>query len=864
MRPSRAILTLLSIIIGVAAVVAVTIASGTTRQAFNQIYETVAGRASLVISGAIGSSFDETIAEKVRNVPDVTAVAPLMNRNTILYVEKKQYRLIALGIDPKYDQTVRNYDIVAGKRLRRLEKPKPGLKYPPPPPGEGDGILLEEDFARSAGVKLDQPVEILTRSGKQYPIVAGFYKSRGAASVAEGAPILMSLLAAQHFFKSPAKIDSAQIVLKPDADEEAVKQEISKILTTGVSVHAPESRSPIAEETSKSTQQGMNMARWFSLVVAVFIIANTFLINVTQRRKQLGTMRAIGATRRQIAGMVFREALLMGILGTISGALIGVLAAHFLIQAMGSLYQTTLPSIDFTQAPFLIGTWRQITSFKSAVFLSIQDPFVLGTLCGLGVSVLAAALPSWKASHLSPLEAMRDVLAQELEGLSKWFVLSGAVVAVAGVCIIGAAIAGRIAVFFAVLGAILALIGLVLMLPLALGRLSALVAAATRWLAPVEGRLARLQLLRHHSRTTLTVGVVFMAIAMGICLASSIMDTVQDVQNWYQKAIRADFFVRAEAPSMATGQAADLPDQLGTDIRKVSGIKSVDAIRFRPLTASGERANLIARDHSNPEAPDFDVKSGDLDTLRDRLAKGAVAIGSVLAERAKLQVGDEIELESVNGPQKFPVAAIVNDYQNGGLTIHMEREVARKRLGLQGIDAYAIKVEPGKLDVARQELTVIKDRYGVLLQSFTDIRRTIDVMMSGVVASLWSMVVLLLLVSAVGVTNTLTINVLEQTREIGLLRIVAMTRNQVRKTIFTQAMIMALLALVPGIVAGVSVAYLINLAMLPVTGHAVDFTFHPWLLSGGFVLGLLVVSLAAWFPSNRASQLDLPTALRMT
>ena len=102
--------------------------------------------------------------------------------------------------------------------------------------------------------------------------------------------------------------------------------------------------------------------------------------------------------------------------------------------------------------------------------------------------------------------------------------------------------------------------------------------------------------------------------------------------------------------------------------------------------------------------------------------------------------------------------------------------------------------------------------------------------MSGVVASLWAMVVLGLMVSAVGVTNTLTINVLEQTRELGLLRIVAMTQNQVRKTIFTQAMIMALLALMPGIVAGVAVAYLINVAMMPVLGHPVQFTFHPVLL----------------------------------
>jgi putative ABC transport system permease protein len=198
----------------------------------------------------------------------------------------------------------------------------------------------------------------------------------------------------------------------------------------------------------------------------------------------------------------------------------------------------------------------------------------------------------------------------------------------------------------------------------------------------------------------------------------------------------------------------------------------------------------------------------------------------------------------------------------GGRTIHMEREIARKQLGLDGVDAYIIKAEPDKLPQVRAELEDIAKRNGILVQSSEDIQKSIDVMMSGVVAALWAMVVLLLMVSAVGVTNTLTINVLEQTREIGLLRIVAMTRSQVRRTIFSQAMIVALLALVPGILAGVAVAYLINLSMLPVTGHVVDFTIRPTLLFGGLVIGILVVSLAAWFPANRASRLDLPTALR--
>jgi putative ABC transport system permease protein len=162
----------------------------------------------------------------------------------------------------------------------------------------------------------------------------------------------------------------------------------------------------------------------------------------------------------------------------------------------------------------------------------------------------------------------------------------------------------------------------------------------------------------------------------------------------------------------------------------------------------------------------------------------------------------------------------------------------------------------------RKNLESIAGEYGLLLETSADIRARIDRMMSGVVASLWAMVVLLLLVSAVGVTNTLTINVLEQTRELGLLRIVAMTQAQVRKTVFTQAVIIGLLALIPGIIAGVSVAYLINLATMSVIGHPVVFRFHPMLLGGGLLAGFAVVAFAAMFPANRAAKLDLLEALR--
>src|SRR6185295_12318052 len=104
----------------------------------------------------------------------------------------------------------------------------------------------------------------------------------------------------------------------------------------------------------------------------------------------------------------------------------------------------------------------------------------------------------------------------------------------------------------------------------------------------------------------------------------------------------------------------------------------------------------------------------------------------------KLKVGDKITLESQDGPKTYPIAAIVNDYQNGGLTIHMERKIAHDELGLEGFNAFIISADHKHLDEVRKELEAIASKNGLLVLSAADIQRTIDEMMSGVVAALWA------------------------------------------------------------------------------------------------------------------------------
>ena len=136
-RPGRTLLTLLSVVIAVAGLVAVSFATQSTRRAFDDIYQTMAGRAALEVSAPIGDTFDETILDTISRVPGVKAAAPLIQRRTILYIGKRGTQVTAMGIDPKLDPAVHDYEIDAGKSLV-----------------EANGVMLNTEFANNLGVKL--------------------------------------------------------------------------------------------------------------------------------------------------------------------------------------------------------------------------------------------------------------------------------------------------------------------------------------------------------------------------------------------------------------------------------------------------------------------------------------------------------------------------------------------------------------------------------------------------------------------------------------------------------------------------------------------------------------------------------------
>ena len=248
--------------------------------------------------------------------------------------------------------------------------------------------------------------------------------------------------------------------------------------------------------------------------------------------------------------------------------------------------------------------------------------------------------------------------------------------------------------------------------------------------------------------------------------------------------------------------------------------------------------------------------------MRRRLLRGEVVIGTVLAHHTGLHVGDEITIETRRGARQFRIGGLAVDYLVGGDIVYMNRKVAEPLFALHGVDAFLIHAAPGALSQVRAALANLARSHGLLLHSFADLSRKLDVILAGLVGGLWGILILGFVVAAFGVANTLSMNVLEQTHELALLRVVAMTRRQLRKMVLAQTAILGLISVVLGMCSGVATAYVITLSTMPLLGYPVAFVLHPRLFLVCFAGGMALVLLASLLPAERAARLDLPTALQ--
>jgi putative ABC transport system permease protein len=451
-----------------------------------------------------------------------------------------------------------------------------------------------------------------------------------------------------------------------------------------------------------------------------------------------------------------------------------------------------------------------------------------------------------------------------MEGVSLWTLLSGVPLVLLGATGLIGTYLQKTPAIVGIITSNIGQIGIVLMFPPLIRPLSQLAMKLMRPLLRTEAQLAQRQILRHPSRTMLTMGVLFVSISAAIALATSVMDNVKNVRDWYRQTIVADFFIWKMMPGMDDSLGANVPPDIGPEIHRLPGVVGVDTLRWHNVNnLEGQQAIVVIRDFPSVDFVNFDTRGKDAAELYRRLHAGEAIVGSPLAQKLGKRAGDDLIFSTRSGGKRaVRIAAINNEYRAGGLLLNMQRKTAEEILNVEGIDEYIIKADPKRRAEVEEALAAICVRHGISVHSLAEIINMIDGMVNGLVVGLWGVMILGFVVTALGVVNTLTMNVLEQTRELGLLRVVGMTRWQVRRMIISQGLLLGSLALIPGMLCGLGVAWVINVATLPATGHAIEMGIYPGMIGGVLVLAILTAAVAAFLPAERAARMPPSSCLQ--
>ncbi len=824
-RPLRSALTLVGIVLGVAAVAAIGFAAEATRGGYAGMYRLLGGQAQVEVVPATGQGAMPPALDVLEKIPGVEAAAPVVLAPTSLLTTGGPEPILALGVDPEREVGVRDYKVVEGEGLG------------------GDGLLLESRFARRHGCAVGKPVRLQTGRGPVEVPVTGLLAPIGPARFNGGAVAILPLKRAQSLFAAPGVVSAVQLVLNPSADVARVRAAVEAALP-GRTVRPLEERGRLAADFLWPTEQALRSLSAIAFVAGALVILNTFLMSLRERQRQLALLRALGTTSRQVTGLLLRQALLLGGLGTLLGLPLGVLLAAGLLRINEFYLDVALPALPLHARPLL-----------------------LAGLLGPAMTLLATLPPAWRTARQPPLLGLSPRAAPQADRTPIRPTALG-VALVGGVLLFETAIVrGWIAPAAAMpllpVAVAAGLVGCACLLP----ALLPLLLRVASWVIPpalgVEGRLAVRHLRRQRARTGLTVGVIFAAVTACVSFGMSFLTNLRDIQVWFQATINSPFLVRAVRPDPAVVVTpAPLPAGTAEEVARLPGAAAVSPFRFQPTAVNGEPAMLIPREFPADVTLPMLLQEGDPAAVRAGLARGEVVLGGPLAHHLGAGVGDVVTLPGRDGPALARVAGVCKEYTTGGMAAYLEWSQANRLLGAAEPHGLAVHARPGEEETLRAALGEYAAARGLLLQSDRDFAESIDRVVAGVRSVLFGLVALVGLVAVVGVVNTLTTNVLDQTRELGVLRALGMRRGQLRKLVLAQALTLALVSCLAGVPVGVLLALLMNWAAPGLLGHEIPFRVEWWFVSAAVVGVALVAALAAAAPARRAERLAVLDALR--
>jgi putative ABC transport system permease protein len=625
------------------------------------------------------------------------------------------------------------------------------------PRADGEAVV-DSGTAAALGLRPGARLDLTTPQGARSVTVTGVAEGRGAPS------LFLTPAQAAGLSAVPDRADFIGVRLAPGADAKQVRAAIRGILAAA----GPQFGDPLRAQPKLQVVSGDSLARLetpaqtaaqeatvpvvsvfggSAAFAAVFVIAGTFGFSVRQRVREIGLLRAVGATPGQIRRMVSAEALLVALGGSAVGVPLGYAFAHVL-------------STLFDQADALPPGFAIVKSWL---------PGVVGAGTAVLTTQVAALAAAGRAAKVKPTEVFgasgkRRILVPLLRYTLGLAATAGGIALVAVSVNMGGddGAAASVGIVFTFMVAV-ALLGL----PIA----RAGVAILGRLLAPTgdaAGRLARANGAAEPGR----VAAVAVPIALTIAFTCSILfigTTVADETVKHSKARTTATFVVDGADR--AGLAPDAVDR----IRELPGVAAASAT-VETTVMDGSANDAIEMDARGVGADtaqvlDLGVREGDLADLR---GADTVALGTRHADAKGKHVGDRIKFWLGDGtPMEARVVAVYdNAFGFGDFLVPRETAVAHSTVG--AFDKVYVTAAPG---ADRAALAAALAHEGHVL----DRDAYLDEVSADADEGAWTNALILGAISvftALGVVNTIVMTTRSRTREFAVLRLAGTTRGQ--------------------------------------------------------------------------------------
>ncbi|MFD9701784.1 ABC transporter permease [Lentzea sp. NPDC059081] len=590
------------------------------------------------------------------------------------------------------------------------------------------------------------------------------------------------------------------------------------VLANAVREALPDLRTSTADELTRLEASGNDKLTMILLIFAgvalfssAFLVANTFTMLAAARAREHALLRAIGAGRRYVLRLVLTEAVLLGVVATVLGHVLGVAGAAVLKSRFAVFEGAQIPLRPFTPVTIL------------AAF---------GV--GLGVTLLAAYVPARRAAAVPPIAALRTGLPPTGKSLRRRNVV-GFVVTAAGTLMV---VLGRGEQTMIYLGAPTMLIGLVVLTPLlAAGLTSVLRRPLTRF-AGLTGTLAVENTRRNPRRTGATASALMIGLsvcaAVTVPIASVSAKSEETARTWNNADVRVEALPYAE-----------IDPGVADEIAKVPGVEHVTALRQAllpldkgSLPVTGVNAAAIAA------LVPLTVHEGSL----DRLGTG-IAVERDVAVRHGWTLGTTVRADKplpvvaiFTAPEEFDAGALV-DTANLPPDELYTREVLVKA--------------GGSAEQVRDGIRAALDNPALLVQTRDEYVKAQGAQYDLFLNLLYAMLSVSVLIGALSVVNTMTMSTMERIREIGLLRAVGLARSQVGSVLRIESVVIAVIGALAGVVSGCVIG------AMTVSGQANTTPVLPWDRLAVFMAITVAIGVAAAFvPARRAVRIPILTAIK--